>query len=152
MWTQDWNIRWKSCDPRSDHIYNNTLFRLVSASPGHVWMESYLTQWVHEIINIYEYYTLQFSEILIHNFDITVVLVWWAVWMWLFYCFFFFLQAEETETCPLTLHKSTNDEPLILFLIDINTLRCVPFTTRSQSVYYCDSLIWTLYNVYGVFV
>ncbi|XP_076004080.1 protein GPR108 [Genypterus blacodes] len=30
--------------------------------------------------------------------------------------------AEETETCPLTLKKSTNDEPLILFLIDINSL------------------------------
>lgn len=27
--------------------------------------------------------------------------------------------AEESETCPLTLKKSTNDEPLILFLIDI---------------------------------
>ncbi|XP_070776847.1 protein GPR108 [Enoplosus armatus] len=30
--------------------------------------------------------------------------------------------AEETETCPLTLTKLTNNEPLILFLIDINTL------------------------------
>ncbi|XP_039469664.1 protein GPR108 isoform X1 [Oreochromis aureus] len=27
--------------------------------------------------------------------------------------------AEESETCPLTLIKSTDDEPLILFLIDI---------------------------------
>lgn len=32
--------------------------------------------------------------------------------------------AEESETCPLTLKKSTNDEPLILFLID----------TKKQSV------------------
>ncbi|KAM9856860.1 protein GPR108 [Aulostomus maculatus] len=30
--------------------------------------------------------------------------------------------AEETETCPLTITKSTNNEPLILFLIDINSL------------------------------
>ncbi|XP_026159875.1 protein GPR108 [Mastacembelus armatus] len=30
--------------------------------------------------------------------------------------------AEETETCPLTLTKSTNNEPLILFIIDVNTL------------------------------
>lgn len=30
--------------------------------------------------------------------------------------------AEETEICPLTLTKSTNNEPLILFLIDIHTL------------------------------
>ncbi|XP_068558798.1 protein GPR108 [Cebidichthys violaceus] len=30
--------------------------------------------------------------------------------------------AEETETCPLTLTKVTSNEPLILFLIDINTL------------------------------
>ncbi|XP_054460239.1 protein GPR108-like [Anoplopoma fimbria] len=30
--------------------------------------------------------------------------------------------AEETETCPLTLTKFTSSEPLILFLIDINTL------------------------------
>ncbi|XP_044043567.1 protein GPR108-like [Siniperca chuatsi] len=30
--------------------------------------------------------------------------------------------AEETEICPLTLTKLTNNEPLILFLIDINTL------------------------------
>ncbi|CAG5928768.1 unnamed protein product [Menidia menidia] len=30
--------------------------------------------------------------------------------------------AEETETCPLTMTKSANDEPLILFLIDINSL------------------------------
>ncbi|XP_037111949.1 protein GPR108-like [Syngnathus acus] len=30
--------------------------------------------------------------------------------------------AEETETCPLTLTKVTNNEPLILFLIDINDL------------------------------
>lgn len=30
--------------------------------------------------------------------------------------------AEETETCPLTLTKVTSSEPLILFLIDINTL------------------------------
>ncbi|KAF7654925.1 hypothetical protein LDENG_00063200 [Lucifuga dentata] len=30
--------------------------------------------------------------------------------------------AEETETCPLTLKKSANDEPLILFLIDIKSL------------------------------
>ncbi|KAF6720159.1 Protein GPR108 [Oryzias melastigma] len=30
--------------------------------------------------------------------------------------------AEETETCPLTLTKSPNDEPLILFLIDIQSL------------------------------
>ncbi|KAM4584557.1 protein GPR108 [Odontesthes bonariensis] len=30
--------------------------------------------------------------------------------------------AEETETCPLTLSRPTNDEPLILFFIDINTL------------------------------
>lgn len=30
--------------------------------------------------------------------------------------------AEETETCPLTIPKSTNDEPLILFLIDIKNL------------------------------
>ncbi|KAM7419703.1 hypothetical protein PAMA_016677 [Pampus argenteus] len=30
--------------------------------------------------------------------------------------------AEETETCPLTLTKSSNNEPLILFLIDINSL------------------------------
>ncbi|XP_074486862.1 protein GPR108 [Sebastes fasciatus] len=30
--------------------------------------------------------------------------------------------AEETETCPLTLTKFTNNEPLILFLIDITTL------------------------------
>ncbi|XP_077380320.1 protein GPR108 [Festucalex cinctus] len=29
--------------------------------------------------------------------------------------------AEETETCPLTLTKVTNNEPLILFLIDINS-------------------------------
>ncbi|XP_072319353.1 protein GPR108 [Eucyclogobius newberryi] len=31
--------------------------------------------------------------------------------------------AEETETCPLTVTKSTNKEPLILFLLDINSLR-----------------------------
>ncbi|XP_078131609.1 protein GPR108 [Sander vitreus] len=31
--------------------------------------------------------------------------------------------AEETETCPLTLTKLTSSEPLILFLIDIKTLR-----------------------------
>ncbi|XP_028305261.1 protein GPR108 [Gouania willdenowi] len=31
--------------------------------------------------------------------------------------------AEETELCPLTLTKLTNDEPLILFLIDIHSLR-----------------------------
>lgn len=30
--------------------------------------------------------------------------------------------AEETETCPLTFTKSTNNEPLILFLIDVNSL------------------------------
>ncbi|XP_022593900.1 protein GPR108-like isoform X1 [Seriola dumerili] len=30
--------------------------------------------------------------------------------------------AEETEVCPLTLKESTNDEPLILFLIDVNNL------------------------------
>nr|XP_020443038.1 protein GPR108 [Monopterus albus] len=30
--------------------------------------------------------------------------------------------AEEPETCPLTLTKSENNEPLILFIIDINTL------------------------------
>ncbi|XP_029284170.1 protein GPR108 [Cottoperca gobio] len=30
--------------------------------------------------------------------------------------------AEETETCPLTLTKFTNNEPLILFLIDIDNL------------------------------
>ncbi|KAI3353432.1 hypothetical protein L3Q82_019961 [Scortum barcoo] len=30
--------------------------------------------------------------------------------------------AEETETCPLTLTKMTNNEPLILFLINISTL------------------------------
>ncbi|XP_061576280.1 protein GPR108-like [Cololabis saira] len=30
--------------------------------------------------------------------------------------------AEETETCPLTVTKPTSDEPLILFLIDINNL------------------------------
>ncbi|XP_029011317.1 protein GPR108-like [Betta splendens] len=30
--------------------------------------------------------------------------------------------AEETETCPLTPPKSTNTEPLILFLINIDTL------------------------------
>ncbi|XP_049427784.1 protein GPR108-like isoform X1 [Epinephelus fuscoguttatus] len=30
--------------------------------------------------------------------------------------------AEETETCPLTLTKLTNNEPLVLFLIDISTL------------------------------
>lgn len=30
--------------------------------------------------------------------------------------------AEETETCPLTFTKSNNDEPLILFLIDIKSL------------------------------
>lgn len=30
--------------------------------------------------------------------------------------------AEETETCPLTLTKSTNNEPLILFLIDVSSL------------------------------
>ncbi|RVE75904.1 hypothetical protein OJAV_G00003390 [Oryzias javanicus] len=30
--------------------------------------------------------------------------------------------AEETETCPLTLTKSSNDEPLILFLIDVHSL------------------------------
>ncbi|KAM8772633.1 protein GPR108 [Acanthopagrus schlegelii] len=30
--------------------------------------------------------------------------------------------AEETEICPLTLTKLTNNEPLILFLIDIHTL------------------------------
>ncbi|KAM4750874.1 protein GPR108 [Anableps anableps] len=31
--------------------------------------------------------------------------------------------AEETEACPLTPTKTTNDEPLILFLIDIKNLR-----------------------------
>ncbi|XP_019717332.1 protein GPR108 [Hippocampus comes] len=30
--------------------------------------------------------------------------------------------AEETESCPLTLTKVTNNEPLILFLIDIGSL------------------------------
>eukprot|EP00064_Thunnus_orientalis_P010904 superscaffoldBa00001520_g10933 len=30
--------------------------------------------------------------------------------------------AEETETCPLTFTKSTNNEPLILFLIDVSNL------------------------------
>ncbi|XP_042340985.1 protein GPR108-like [Plectropomus leopardus] len=30
--------------------------------------------------------------------------------------------AEETETCPLTLTKLTNNEPLVLFLIDIQKL------------------------------
>lgn len=30
--------------------------------------------------------------------------------------------AEETGSCPLSLAKSINDEPLILFLIDINSL------------------------------
>lgn len=30
--------------------------------------------------------------------------------------------AEETEACPLSLKDSTNNEPLILFLIDINNL------------------------------
>ncbi|XP_056135951.1 protein GPR108 isoform X2 [Lampris incognitus] len=30
--------------------------------------------------------------------------------------------AEETETCPLSLSKSTNNEPLILFIIDVNKL------------------------------
>ncbi|KAM9362937.1 protein GPR108 [Symphorus nematophorus] len=30
--------------------------------------------------------------------------------------------AEEPETCPLTLTKTTNNEPLILFLINIKTL------------------------------
>lgn len=30
--------------------------------------------------------------------------------------------AEETDVCPLTLAKPTNDEPLILFLIDIHSL------------------------------
>ncbi|KAK5873312.1 hypothetical protein PBY51_018362 [Eleginops maclovinus] len=30
--------------------------------------------------------------------------------------------AEETDVCPLTLPKSTNSEPLLLFLIDIKTL------------------------------
>ncbi|KAE8300485.1 Protein GPR108 Precursor [Larimichthys crocea] len=30
--------------------------------------------------------------------------------------------AEETEQCPLTIPKMINNEPLILFLIDINTL------------------------------
>ncbi|XP_029950379.1 protein GPR108 [Salarias fasciatus] len=30
--------------------------------------------------------------------------------------------AEETDTCPLTLAKSNNDEPLILFIIDIKNL------------------------------
>ncbi|XP_040892655.1 protein GPR108 [Toxotes jaculatrix] len=30
--------------------------------------------------------------------------------------------AEETETCPLTLTESNNNEPFILFLIDINSL------------------------------
>lgn len=35
------------------------------------------------------------------------------------------LQAEETETCPLTVAKFTSSEPLILFLIDVSTLRCV---------------------------
>ncbi|XP_059189286.1 protein GPR108-like [Centropristis striata] len=30
--------------------------------------------------------------------------------------------AEETETCPLSLTKLNNNEPLILFLIDISTL------------------------------
>ncbi|KAM6940216.1 protein GPR108 [Xenentodon cancila] len=30
--------------------------------------------------------------------------------------------AEETETCPLTVTKPTSDEPLILFLLDINNL------------------------------
>nr|XP_057925858.1 protein GPR108 isoform X2 [Doryrhamphus excisus] len=29
--------------------------------------------------------------------------------------------AEETETCPLTLSKVTNNEPLILFLVDIHS-------------------------------
>ncbi|KAM3624371.1 uncharacterized protein V6R79_022573 [Siganus canaliculatus] len=31
--------------------------------------------------------------------------------------------AEETETCPLTLTKLPNNEPLIVFLIDTSTLR-----------------------------
>ncbi|XP_034076338.1 protein GPR108 isoform X2 [Gymnodraco acuticeps] len=33
--------------------------------------------------------------------------------------------AEETDTCPLTVPQTTNSEPLLLFLIDINKLRCV---------------------------
>ncbi|XP_033829600.1 protein GPR108-like [Periophthalmus magnuspinnatus] len=31
--------------------------------------------------------------------------------------------AEETESCPLTVAKSTNNEPLILFLLDVSSLR-----------------------------
>lgn len=38
------------------------------------------------------------------------------------------VQAEETETCPLTFTKSTNNEPLILFLIDVSNLRFVIFS------------------------
>lgn len=61
--------------------------------------------------------------------------------IWLFVCDLFFSQAEETEICPLTLTKSTNNEPLILFLIDIHTLRCVCICTSIKTcvLHCCDS-------------
>ena len=32
-------------------------------------------------------------------------------------------QAEEPKTCPLTFKESANDQPLILFIIDIKSSR-----------------------------
>lgn len=41
-----------------------------------------------------------------------------------------FLQQQEVDSCPLTeLKDELNPEPHILFVIDINTLRCVCFST-----------------------
>lgn len=62
-------------------------------------------------------------------------------------CVLLWLQADETEQCPLK--KPTSEEPLILFLIDIKTLRCVWFTTSLQSVYQLS--IWRLYHICAVF-
>ena len=37
-------------------------------------------------------------------------------------CYHIF-QAEEPKTCPLTLKESSNDQPMILFIIDIKASR-----------------------------
>lgn len=50
------------------------------------------------------------------------------------------VQAEETEKCPLTLTQSPNNEPLILFLIDVKSLRCVCFSAPVWQSFYFSAL------------
>uniref|UniRef100_A0A672ZUU0 GOST seven transmembrane domain-containing protein n=1 Tax=Sphaeramia orbicularis TaxID=375764 RepID=A0A672ZUU0_9TELE len=55
-----------------------------------------------------------------------------------------FLQAEQPATCPLKSKTSPNNEPLIIFLIDVKRLQ---YVCLSITVYKCVSLMYSLTNV-----